>query len=437
MKVALVASVMASCSASSKEWYAFSNRGKARDDGSFSSMRPESSLPTTAVVGGEDASLGQFPWMVAVLGAYPGSGSALQNQYCGAVLVAPNAALSAKHCFLDEDGNTYDFTFSFLVGARSLRSWESETPSFGGYAYAPQVVGWSEIYVHTVYDSAIVVFDAAVDIPYVTVASTVEASLATLSGWGNIDNSDTQPSILQFLDDVPLVDDAECFIDPSFIPEAERCAGYSTPGRGACVGDSGGPLLVANSSTDAGYELVGNVIRGTTTCAIGYPDMYYDPVAFKADMEALYCGGDCLPWTAPDATDYDPTPQPFRRATPSPTIRHFPEPTRPPMPAPKPTRPNRQPEPTRPPMPVPKPTRQPKPDPKPTRLPMPAPKPTRPPIRRPGPKPTTYYAPSHVPTDLGSSPDTTCSCMCTCPGGVEFGYDYEFPYQSCNATTWT
>src|SRR4051812_10024980 len=70
--------------------------------------------PAAAIVGGEPAPPGRWPWMVALLRA--GEGGAFKAQFCGGSLIAPRRVLTAAHCVEDDDAGDV----SVLIGRDRL-----------------------------------------------------------------------------------------------------------------------------------------------------------------------------------------------------------------------------------------------------------------------------------------------------------------------------
>jgi len=305
---------------------------------------------SSRIIGGEDATLGAFPWMAAVLESYSGSGDATDHLLCSGVLVAPRHVMTAGNCMTEEDSSASRREITFLIGAVDLSRWEEESATFRGLRYTPQLLGWNQMRWETKStgstDFAVVQLMSSVDLPYLSIASSVVESSTTLAGWGNVDGRENRPSTLQYLDDVPLLDDAECeAVDATYETSGERCAG-SISGQGGCSGDVGGPLMVENSARSTRFELVGILVRTNTTCASGSPDVYFDAVSGKALVEDYMCGEGvpCPEWSSPATPPPSPklTPQPMPEPTPhqNPTIMPPSDqthaPTRLPSPAPTP-----------------------------------------------------------------------------------------------------
>ncbi|KAH8419009.1 hypothetical protein KR222_000629 [Zaprionus bogoriensis] len=92
-----------------------------------------------------------------------------------------------------------------------------------------------------------------------------------LTGWGSTTPSSSAakvPDRLQVLS-YQTITNEECAQKGFRVTPNEICA-LSGAGQGACMGDSGGPLILSGDS----QQLVGIVSYGSATCAQGYPDVY-------------------------------------------------------------------------------------------------------------------------------------------------------------------
>ncbi|XP_002017366.2 chymotrypsin-1 [Drosophila persimilis] len=92
-----------------------------------------------------------------------------------------------------------------------------------------------------------------------------------LTGWGSTTPATSSASLPDHLQALhySTISNEECNQKGFRVTRNEICA-LATHGQGACVGDSGGPLILAGSRP----QLVGIVSYGSSTCAQGRPDVY-------------------------------------------------------------------------------------------------------------------------------------------------------------------
>ncbi len=206
----------------------------------------------TRIVGGVEASEGEFPFIVSLQGSYGG-------HFCGGSLIKANWVLTAAHCV--EGGSVA----KIIVGLLSQRD-QSRA----------EVLKPKRIIPHPQYDSDTTDYDFAL-IELETSSSFVPVELnlnksigddegtlgaeAITAGWGTTrEGSSSLPDKLRKVD-VPLVSREECLKSyPGKITERMVCAGYPQGGKDSCQGDSGGPLVTKH--TNGSYSLVGVVSWG-------------------------------------------------------------------------------------------------------------------------------------------------------------------------------
>jgi secreted trypsin-like serine protease len=135
-------------------------------------------------------------------------------------------------------------------------------------------------------DIALVKIDEPDGLPYVRIAlDAVEPPIIapgaylTISGWGRTDPTGTGPISTKLLKArVPAIDHDACkdSFPQKSISDTQVCAG--TQGKGACYGDSGGPLSGLDGN---GVVLVGIASFGGAPCAVDLPDVFTRVVKFR------------------------------------------------------------------------------------------------------------------------------------------------------------
>ena len=185
------------------------------------------------VVGGERASIVEFPWVVYLT-------DATGFQFCGGTLVAATKVLTAAHCMANQRADN----LRVVVGREDKKS------SVG------RVVTATSIWVSPNYqgdptggsDFAVVTLARRVNVPPLPLATDGTPyqtnTMATVLGWGRTSETGQASEYLMEAS-VPVVADATCGKAYSeYSATAMVCAGYPQGGTDTCQGDSGGPLVI-------------------------------------------------------------------------------------------------------------------------------------------------------------------------------------------------
>ncbi|OXA54813.1 trypsin-1 [Folsomia candida] len=231
----------------------------------LSSAYPRSSLRVPGggrIVGGEDATVGQFPYQLSLTMA----GSII----CGASIISPNLALTAAHCV-----NRAQPSQVQVIAGRHLRT----TPAPNEQIRQVTRIDVHENYNGNTYANDIALLHLSTSTPFVYDDVVGEIALPTreqqttgdtvVSGWGRL-TSGLYPTVLQWVQ-VPHVSDAQCqqlYPEETILPSM-LCAGLIAGGKDSCQGDSGGPQAAVNG----GY-LAGIVSWGYGCAAPNRPGVY-------------------------------------------------------------------------------------------------------------------------------------------------------------------
>jgi len=231
---------------------------------------------TQRIVGGNEAEVNEYPW-IAIFG--DSTGDNLGG--CSSTLIGKNWAVTAAHCFFNQDTNQQekfkdDLTVVLGVHDRTIVV-TPDTP-----ASERKVLKISELVIHPDYnqatsssnDIALLKFTESVDLEKYTPACLPEMGADFTSGqtgwvygWGiTEENGFDLAEKLQELE-VPIVTDAVCnaAMEPQGAPITDDmlCAG-GQEGKDSCGGDSGGPFTVENA---VGVHTLAGVVSFGLGCA--------------------------------------------------------------------------------------------------------------------------------------------------------------------------
>jgi secreted trypsin-like serine protease len=226
------------------------------------------------IIGGREAEPGAWPWQVALVNSL--QENAFNGQFCGGTLIDDEWVLTAAHCVDGAETSLVDV----LVGAHYL--------SQGGTRIrAADIIQHADFDPTDLYnDVALIRLSTPVTYTpislYQTVTGTTELDFmrATVIGWGAKNviwdwfyYYFEYPDALREVA-LPLVNRAQCQRNTYYpVTDDMICAGYETLTKGACYGDSGGPLMVQRA--DASWAQIGIVSWGPSGCmAEGQYDVY-------------------------------------------------------------------------------------------------------------------------------------------------------------------
>jgi secreted trypsin-like serine protease len=208
------------------------------------------------VVGGSPAPAYSFMGSLQTLGG---------NHFCGASVVHPNWAVTARHCV----AGTPPTSMVLRVGSNNRTS--------GGV-----VVNVTSVTTHPTNDLAVIglgTVPAAYQPVVIAATSGPVGTFTRIMGWGQTCPSPGgcgAPVQLQQLN-TSIVADSSC---SGILAATEICTGNPGGTAGACYGDSGGPQV---KTVGGAWQLIGATSRsgGSATCA-REPSIYVDVPYFRS-----------------------------------------------------------------------------------------------------------------------------------------------------------
>ncbi|XP_017109127.2 serine protease SP24D-like [Drosophila bipectinata] len=212
------------------------------------------------IVGGEDATKGQFPHQISLRNG--GSHS------CGGSILSKNFILTAAHCVTNENANGEHIPVD--VDRLSIRAGSNDRFSGG------QLIQVAEIIVHESYgdflnDIALLklesplIFSSNIQPIAIATQNTPADADIIISGWGRLKHMGDLPRYLQY-NTLKSISPERCEELIEFGFEGELCLIHEVD-NGACNGDSGGPAIYNNEVVG----IAGFVVGG---CGSSYPDGY-------------------------------------------------------------------------------------------------------------------------------------------------------------------
>jgi trypsin len=224
--------------------------------------------PSSAVVGGNDASPGEYPSVAEItFGAF----------MCTGTLIAPNYVLSAGHCG-SATGAAVSTPIAWPAALINVRI-GGTTLDDGETVPVRRVTVHPDYLLSSGYDISLLELSRDSTMTPTPVAGAGERAiwepgdLDTIVGWGATEEGGDTPDVLQEAQ-VPITTDPYCAgAYDDFDAETMVCAGYPQGGVDTCQGDSGGPLF-GRSVTDNRFEVVGATSYGNGCARAGYPGVY-------------------------------------------------------------------------------------------------------------------------------------------------------------------
>ncbi|XP_063597951.1 transmembrane protease serine 9-like [Penaeus indicus] len=244
------------------------------------------SVASSRIVGGADASSGEFPWQVGLATEFPNGAGA-----CGGSLIKSNWVLSAAHCFFDDNGDT---ATSVVVQYGSINL--ATATEVTAKRYITHENYNASPYLH---DIALVELPQALDYannPNVQPICLGEeedynfGGKVVATGWGYL-SFDTKeiPEILQeVMLDLITTEDCKTMV---LLPSNTSVICALTTNKDTCSGDSGGPLFT--QLCDGRWAQLGIVSYGFECARPSNPGVYTKVSAYFDWIETNSGGTNC------------------------------------------------------------------------------------------------------------------------------------------------
>lgn len=233
--------------------------------------------PQSRIIGGHDAMYGEFPWQAHIK---------LKKQQCGGVLLNNFYVLTAAHCIYQVRLTD----ISIQLGVYDIQDQSHQET-------APQTFSVVEKKIHPKFqyqaahpdrfdvallklDRAATYHDSVVPICLPRKDWNFQGWRGIITGWGKTDTGLSNRYGTRLLQkvDVPIISNDQCerWHDEKgisiTISSEMMCAGYEEGKKDACVGDSGGPLMVKVQNR---WVVVGLVSAGFGCAQRMQPGIYH------------------------------------------------------------------------------------------------------------------------------------------------------------------
>jgi uncharacterized repeat protein (TIGR01451 family) len=242
-------------------------------------------VQSPAIIGGDVAADGAWPWQAALW-------NNVSNSWygCGGSLIAPGWVLTAAHCVASSGGvvDVPAAALSVVVGVNDLTKVDQ-----GQRIPVTQVIANPQFSVVTDFDADVALLRLAhpavlnAKVQVVPLVTPFDAGLyaperpTVVTGWGTLTAGQPDYPDQLYQVEVPVVAPDICRFayaaTGAVVNNNMLCAGLAQGGKDSCQGDSGGPLVVRAGT---GWKQAGIVSWGNGCAEPGLPGVYTRLVNF-------------------------------------------------------------------------------------------------------------------------------------------------------------
>ena len=238
---------------------------------------------TSYIYNGDEAAPGRYPYIVSL--QRPGT----EMHFCGGALVAPDIVLTAAHC-IDSTVGGDPRPEVRLAGVLGTAACNETCESAVARDSIPHPSWTGQVL--DAFDVAFVMLDRELrGVPFASILRQDEQherwdranDQLKVAGWGLDSSSDTSPSSFLMEGDVSYLNAPECnrryrdFLlrDDDIVTHGMMCAG-SRGAANACIGDSGGPLILRDpDGNDPSRDVLVAIVSFGVGCSHDSPPAVY------------------------------------------------------------------------------------------------------------------------------------------------------------------